>query len=111
MKGRDAGHPHHHPKKGSGGRPHKSKSLVSETHRPDPTHQVSGNPSKPRLDKYARGGTIHIKPAHKGMLHADLGVKQGSKIPKSKLESAKHSSDPAERKRATFALNAAKWHH
>jgi hypothetical protein len=52
---------------------------------------------------------IAIKPSHKGLLHKDLGVKQGTPIPESKLEAAKNSSDPAERKRATFAINARMW--
>lgn len=55
--------------------------------------------------------SIHIKPANKGKLHADLGVKQGQKIPVKRLEAAKNSSDPAVRKRATFALNARSWSH
>lgn len=52
---------------------------------------------------------IKIKPSHKGRLHKDLGVKKGEKIPLKKLEAAKHSSSPAERKRANFAINARKW--
>lgn len=52
---------------------------------------------------------IHINPKHKGMLHEDLGIPAGGKIPMSKLMAAKHSSSPAERKRATFAANARKW--
>lgn len=58
-----------------------------------------------------RSSVIHIKPSHEGKLHSDLGVKQDNKIPLSKLEQAKHSSSPAERKRATFAINARSWHH
>jgi len=54
---------------------------------------------------------IKIKPSHKGLLHKNLGVKKGKKIPLSKLMAAKHSSSPAERKRATFAVNARGWHH
>jgi hypothetical protein len=54
---------------------------------------------------------IHIKPSHKGLLHKDLGVPQGQKIPASKIAAAKHSSNPAVRKRATFAQNAKSWHH
>lgn len=61
-------------------------------------------------DAFARGGGIHIKKSHRGMLHRELGVSSGSKIPAGKLEKAKHSSDPAERKRATFAINAKSWH-
>jgi hypothetical protein len=48
---------------------------------------------------------IHINPRHKGLLHKELGVPQGQKIPEAKLEAAKHSSNPAERKRANFAIN------
>ncbi len=55
--------------------------------------------------------SIKIKPSHKGMLHADLGVPAGEKIPAGKLEKASHSSDPAEKKRAVFAENAKKWKH
>lgn len=52
---------------------------------------------------------IHIKPSHKGKLHADLGKKPGAKLSEKELEKAKHSKDPAERKRATFAINARSW--
>jgi hypothetical protein len=54
---------------------------------------------------------INIKPSHKGLLHKDLGVSQSKHLSVKQEEKAKHSSDPAERKRATFALNARKWHH
>jgi len=54
---------------------------------------------------------IDIKPSHKGLLHKDLGVAQGKKLSVKSEEEAKHSSNPAERRRATFALNARKWHH
>jgi len=53
--------------------------------------------------------SIDIKPSHKGELHKELGVKEGDKISTAKEEKAKHSSNPAERKRANFALNAKKW--
>jgi hypothetical protein len=66
---------------------------------------ISGGP------KLAKGGGIHIKPSHKGLLHKDLGVKAGSKIPARKLEAAEHSSSPAVRKRAVFAENAKHWDH
>jgi len=36
-------------------------------------------------------------------------VKSGKKIPMKMLAAAKKSSNPAERKRATFAENASKW--
>lgn len=64
---------------------------------------------KTEWDGYKSGGSIHIKPSHKGLLHKDLGVAAGKKIPEKKLEKAKHSSNPAERKRATFAENAKHW--
>ena len=54
---------------------------------------------------------IHIKASHKGLLHKDLGVPAGKPIPSGKLASAKNSSNPAERKRATFAENAKHWNH
>jgi len=46
---------------------------------------------------------IKIKKSHKGLLHKDLGVPQGTKIPKSKLEIHKDDS-PALKKRKNFAL-------
>jgi hypothetical protein len=58
---------------------------------------------------YVKRHKIKIKPSHEGMLHEDLGVPEGQKIPSSKLASAKHSSDPAVRKRATFAENEKHW--
>jgi hypothetical protein len=52
---------------------------------------------------------ISIKPSHKGLLHKDLGVAKGKKLTSAELAKAKNSSNPAERKRATFAENARKW--
>jgi hypothetical protein len=52
---------------------------------------------------------IEIKKSHKGLLHKNLGVSQHSPIPLKSLLEAKHSESPAERKRATFAINARKW--
>ena len=46
-----------------------------------------------------------------GGLHKSLGVPQGQPIPAAKMEAAKASASPAERKRITFAENASKWHH
>jgi len=54
---------------------------------------------------------IDIKPSHKGLLHKDLGKKPGARLSAGDLAKAKRSSDPAERKRATFAQNARKWNH
>jgi len=44
----------------------------------------------------------------KGALHAQLGVKQGTKIPASKL-AIKPGDSSQTKKRKQFALNAAKW--
>jgi hypothetical protein len=55
--------------------------------------------------------TIRIKPSHQGKLHRDLGVKRSEPIPPARLKAAKHSADPAERRRATFAENAKHWDH
>jgi hypothetical protein len=54
---------------------------------------------------------IHIKKSHEGLLHKDTGTPTGEPISESSLQEAKHSSNPAERKRATFAENARHWHH
>ncbi len=54
---------------------------------------------------------IHIKESHKGLLHEELGVSEGEKIPASKIEKAKKNASPAEMKRITFAENAKKWKH
>lgn len=70
-----------------------------------------GDAPRPRADRRARGGGIHIKPSHKGLLHKDLGVAAGKPIPEKKLAKAKNSKNPAVRKRATFAENAKHWKH
>jgi hypothetical protein len=51
---------------------------------------------------------LHLK---KGALHHNLHVPAGQKIPRYKLEEAKHSTNDLIRKRANFAINAAKWSH
>lgn len=52
---------------------------------------------------------IKIKPGRKGLLRKKLGIPQGQKIPLSSLLRAKHSSSPAKRKEANFAINARSW--
>lgn len=52
---------------------------------------------------FKKGGKIG--PVKKGALHKEMGIPQGEKIGRKRLESAKHSSSPTERKRANFALN------
>ena len=54
---------------------------------------------------------IKIKKSHEGLLHKNLGVAQGKKLSLSVLEEAKRSANPAERKRATFGINARSWNH
>jgi hypothetical protein len=53
---------------------------------------------------------MHLK-LKKGALHKTLGISKGRKIPLSRLKAAKRSKNPLTRKRATFAINARKWHH
>lgn len=55
--------------------------------------------------------SIQIKPSHQGMLHDNLGVPQGQKISLRKLQAAKDTADPAEKKRIVFAENARKWNN
>ena len=54
---------------------------------------------------------IHIKKSHKGLLHKNLGIPKNKKISIAALRKAKNSPNPKIRRRATFALNARKWHH
>jgi hypothetical protein len=53
-------------------------------------------------------GSFNVK---KGALHEELGIPQGEKIPESRLESAKNSSNPTLRKRATLAETMKGWKH
>lgn len=55
--------------------------------------------------------SIRINPAHAGLLHKEVGVKRGKKLTVAQEEKAAHSKNPAERKRADFALAARKWKH
>lgn len=45
-----------------------------------------------------------------GALHKSLGVKQGEKIPESKLKKAEHSKNPTTKKRAVLAETLKKMH-
>jgi hypothetical protein len=58
-----------------------------------------------------KGSGVHIKESHKGLLHKDTGTPAGKPISEKKLDKAKHSEDPAVRRRATFAENAKHWSH
>lgn len=59
------------------------------------------------LNTFAEGGKIHIKPENRGKFTKYCGGKVTSEC----IAKGKRSSDPAIRKRATFAANARKWHH
>ncbi len=47
---------------------------------------------------------------HPGALHKSLHVKEGEKIPASKLKKAEHSKNPLTRKRANLAETLKKMH-
>lgn len=59
------------------------------------------------LNTFAKGGKIHIKPENRGKFTKYCGGKVTSEC----IARGKRSSDPAVRKRSTFAANARKWHH
>lgn len=59
------------------------------------------------LNTFDKGGEIHIKPENRGKFTKYCGGKVTSEC----IAKGKRSSDPAVRKRATFAANARKWHH
>lgn len=59
------------------------------------------------LNTFAKGGKIHIKPENRGKFTKYCGGKVTSEC----IAKGKRSSNPAVRKRATFAANARKWHH
>lgn len=59
------------------------------------------------LKQYKSGGTIHIKKKNKGKFTDYCG----GKVTDECIQRGKHSSNPAVRKRATFAQNARKWKH
>lgn len=106
-------HKHYHAK---GGRTHTvshsysaaekhAETYASGGHVHDCTEVPAGGPD------YAKGGKakVHIKPKNRGALHRDMGVPQGQKIPKSKIQ-AKLARDKASGntkgvKRDVFALN------
>ena len=59
------------------------------------------------LDFFKKGGGIHIKKENKGKFTDYCG----GKVTEECIQKGKHSSNPAVRKRATFAANARKWKH
>lgn len=56
-------------------------------------------------NEYSKGGSIHIKPSHRGRFTA-FKKRTGETT-----EEALHSKSPSVRKMANFAKNAASWHH
>ncbi len=69
--------------------------------------KVGGKKPHERADKRARGGGIHIKPSHKGLLTKEVG-KKGLKVGNLRKEIAhdKKEGNVAKEKREVFALNA-----
>lgn len=65
---------------------------------------VEGNVIMADKEKWMQGAV-----KHPGALRKELGVKEGDKIPASKLKKAEHSSNPTERKRATLAATFKKY--
>jgi hypothetical protein len=53
-------------------------------------------------------GSFNVK---KGALHEELGIPLGDKIPESRLESAKNSSNPTLRRRAISAMGFKAMNH
>lgn len=58
-------------------------------------------------DKWIQGA---INPEHKGSLRKALHVKEGEKIPASKLKKAEHSKNPTTKKRAVLAETLRHFH-
>lgn len=59
------------------------------------------------IEEFKSGGKIHIKKKNRGKFTEYCGGKVTSEC----IARGKRSSDPAVRKRATFAANARKWKH
>ena len=70
--------------------------------------RVHGEMPKKRLDKKARGGSIHIKPSHKGLF-----TKKAKAAGKTVSEYAEEKKDAGGvlGKEANFAVNAKKFKH
>lgn len=48
---------------------------------------------------------------HKGKLHRELGIAEGSKIPRARLSAAMHSSNPEIKRDAIRANTMEHWNH
>lgn len=60
-----------------------------------------------QIGKFKKGNKIHIKKENKGKFTSYCG----GKVTSACIAKGKNSSDPAIRKRATFAANARTWKH
>lgn len=60
-----------------------------------------------QVQAWGPGGPI--KPSHEGLLHKELHVPEGQKIPQAKIEKAAHSPNVKLEERARFAENAEHW--
>lgn len=99
----------------------RSRSGYSEAHETTPPYGIEprlfarGGANVPCDDdeqqEAKRGGGIHIKKSHEGLLHKEMGIAQGKPISTSALEKEKKGASPAEKKRIVFAENARHWHH
>ena len=58
-----------------------------------------------------RGGGIHIKKSHRGLLHEKMGIAKDKPISTGALEKEKRGADKKERKEIQFAINARHFHH
>jgi len=72
---------------------------------------VGDVPRMAKIENLQDGEMIQIKKKNRGLLHENLGVPKGEKIPGAKLEAAKVNAGPALKKRIVFAENAKKWNH
>ena len=68
-----------------------------------------------KVAELAKEAKIDIDPAHKGLLHKQMGIKKDKPISTGSLESEKATAERTGNtkleKRVTFALNARKWNH
>lgn len=82
----------------------RSRSALSSAHA-----ATGPEGTEPRL--LARGGGIHIKKSHEGLLHEKMGIAKDKPIPTGSLEREKRGADEKERKEIQFAINARHFHH
>lgn len=64
-----------------------------------------------KVKEIEKKAKIEINPAHKGLLHKNMGVAQGKPLSIASLKAAEKIAGPAEKKRIIFAENARHWNH